>query len=204
MIVFLYYTAVWAIVSTLMVYVTRHLHFSTVSLGWLLSGYGIATMFSEGILVRIVVPWLGEINSMKLGLAFFSVQCLVVAFSTSMSWMYASVVFSMVANLVYPSISALISRVSEEDVQGEALGSLNGIKALTEGFGPLTFGFLMGLFEDSPLPGAPYLVACVLSLWSLLHCFELPEHPELVLAKHKANQDVTLEDQSLLSSADDD
>ncbi len=43
-IVFLYYTAVWAIVSTLVVYVTRQLHFSSVTLGWLLSGYGLATM----------------------------------------------------------------------------------------------------------------------------------------------------------------
>jgi hypothetical protein len=38
-IVFLYYTAVWAMVSTLMVYVTRHLQFSPLSLGWLLVIY---------------------------------------------------------------------------------------------------------------------------------------------------------------------
>jgi hypothetical protein len=44
LIVFLYYTSVWAIVSTLVVFVTRHLKFSAVTLGWLLSGYGFATM----------------------------------------------------------------------------------------------------------------------------------------------------------------
>jgi predicted MFS family arabinose efflux permease len=53
-IVFLYYTAVWAVVSTLMVYVTRHLQFSPIYVGWLLSCYGVATMFSEGVLVRLV------------------------------------------------------------------------------------------------------------------------------------------------------
>ena len=52
LIVFLYYTSVWAVVSTLMVYVTRHLDFSSIYVGWLLSCYGIATMFSEGVLVR--------------------------------------------------------------------------------------------------------------------------------------------------------
>ena len=46
LIVFLYYTSVWAIVSTLVVYVTRYLKFSSVTLGWLLSGYGLATMVS--------------------------------------------------------------------------------------------------------------------------------------------------------------
>ena len=35
-IVFIYYTSVWAIVSTLMLYLTHHLQFSTVSLGWVI------------------------------------------------------------------------------------------------------------------------------------------------------------------------
>ena len=36
LIVFLYYTAVWALVSTLIIHVTRHLSFSSLALGWLL------------------------------------------------------------------------------------------------------------------------------------------------------------------------
>eukprot|EP01035_Chromulina_nebulosa_P019458 gene19458-25340_t len=186
LIVFMYYTAVWAIISTLMVYVTRHLNFSHVTLGWLLSAFGIATMFSEGVLVRIIVPLIGELSSMKLGLASFAIQCVLVAFSNSKTLIFGSIFFSMISHLVYPSLSSLVSKLVDEDVQGEALGALNGIKALTEGFGPLIFGFLMGLFEDSPLPGAPFLVASVLSCWALLHCFELPPQPELIIAKHKA------------------
>ena len=197
-IVFLYYTSVWAIVSTLMVYVTRHLHFEPVTLGWLLSGYGFATMFSEGVLVRIIVPYLGETNSMRLGLVAFAIQCIVVAFSTSSEWIFVSVLFSMFANLVYPSISSLVSKIVEEDMQGEALGALNGIKALTEGFGPLLFGFLMGLFEKAAIPGAPYLVASFLSFWAFLHCYELPPEPELVTAKHSAIRKGAEEGDSLL------
>jgi hypothetical protein len=48
----------------------------------------------------------------------------------------------------------------------------------------------MALFEDSPQPGAPYLVASFLSLWAFLHCFELPAEPDsgtsIALAKHLA------------------
>lgn len=69
LIVFMYYISVWAVVSTLMVYVTSHLHFTHTLLGYLLTGYGLSTMFSEGILVRIIVPLIGEVNSMRLGLA---------------------------------------------------------------------------------------------------------------------------------------
>lgn len=197
-VVFLYYTSVWAMVSTLMVYVTRHLHFTPMALGWLLSGYGIATMFSEGVLVRYIVPCIGETNAMRLGLVSFAIQCAVVAFSSSSEWIFVSVVFSMISNLVYPSISSLVSRIVEEDEQGEALGALNGIKALTEGFGPLSFGILMGLFEDTPIPGAPYLVASVLSILAYLHSFELPPEPQLIAAKYYSIAKGAEDSQSLL------
>ena len=127
-IVFLYYTAVWALVSTLIIHVTRFLGFSQLALGWLLSGYGLATMFSEAVLVRYIVPWLGETNSMRLGLLSFAAQCVLVAFSSSDVMIFVSVVFSMLANLVYPSISSLVSKTVDEAQQGEALGALNGIK----------------------------------------------------------------------------
>lgn len=183
LIVFVYYSSVWAIVSTLMVYITRVLHFSAVSLGWLLSAYGIATMFSEGVLVRVVVPRVGETNAMRIGLVCFALQCVVVGVCTSPEWIYLSVLFSLGANLVYPSVSSLVAKVVSEELTGEALGALNGIRALTEGFGPLFFGFLMSLFEHSPQPGAPYLLSAFLSLWAYLHCFELPPEPDVAFAK---------------------
>lgn len=113
-----------------MVYVTRNMHLSPMYLGWLLSGYGLATMVSEGILVRVVVPQLGEINSMRLGLLAFACQCFIIAFSTDLTWIFVSILFSMISNLVYPSVSSLVSRTVSEAQQGEALGALNGIKAV--------------------------------------------------------------------------
>lgn len=116
-IVFLYYTTVWAVVSTLMVYVTRHLNFTPVAVGWLLSFYGLSTMFSEGVMVRYIVPVLGELQSMRLGLFCFAVQAVLLAFSSSPGWIFVSVTFSMVSNLVYPSISSLVSKIVTEEEQ---------------------------------------------------------------------------------------
>lgn len=117
-----------------MVYVTRQLHMSVLSLGWLLSGYGIATMVSEGVIVRIVIPKIGEVNAVRLGLFAFTLQCIAISVSTSPFWIFVSILFSMFANLVYPSISSLVSRVVTESEQGEALGALNGIKAMVSLF----------------------------------------------------------------------
>ena len=51
----------------------------------------------------------------------------------------------------------------------------------------------MSVFESFPLPGAPYLLAAVISCWSFLHSFELPDQPAeiaFVVAKSKAPRDL--------------
>ena len=83
--------------------------------------------------MRIIVPKIGEVNSMRLGLLAFAIQCMMVAISTTPTWIYVSVLFSMGANLFYPAVSSLVSKVVSEESQGEALGALNGIKALVRG-----------------------------------------------------------------------
>lgn len=129
-------------------------------------------MFSEGVLVRILVPRIGELRCVKIGLLAYAVQAILISFASSVEWIYCSLIFSAFSNLVYPSICSLVTKVSGEG-QGEALGSLNGLKALTEGLGPLVFGLLMTSFEDHFIPGAPYLLISFMAIWAYLHTFEL-------------------------------
>lgn len=55
------------------------------------------------------------------------------------------------------------------------MGAVNGVRALTEGFGPLMFSFLFGLAENTFLPGSPYLIAALVCVGALVLSFELPE-----------------------------
>ncbi|CAN0594336.1 unnamed protein product, partial [Laminaria digitata] len=82
---------------------------------------------------------------------------------------------SLLSNLVYPSISSLISRSVATSKQGEVLGAINGVRALTEGFGPLTFSCLFWYTEDTILPGLPYLIAALVCLAALVLSFDLPD-----------------------------
>lgn len=159
-------------VSTFMVYLTRQLHFDQLTISWLMSSYGACTMVSESMLVRPIIQSVGELNTIRLGLAAFATQCFVFAFSSSRAAIYASFLLSMLSSLVYPTICSLLANNMNAVVQGESLGVLNGIKAITEGCGPLVFGALMGLYENSPTPGMPYLPAGMLVLWALLHSFD--------------------------------
>jgi MFS family permease len=86
---------------------------------------------SAGILVRYLVPWLGEKLTMQIGLLGFAVQCILIGLAQTPWMVFASMSGSMLSNLVYPSISSLVSKNVGGTAQGEVLGTINGVRALT-------------------------------------------------------------------------
>lgn len=175
---FLYYTGLWAIISTLSIYAVQRFHLSPERLGELMSALGLSTMIAEAVLVRIMVPLLGEKCATKVGLMAFLLQCIVLGLAYEGWQLFLCTAFSLFANLVYPSLSSLVSGNVEPDSVGEALGAINGVKALTEGIGPLVFGSLMTLSEHSWLPGWPYLLAAVLAYFAYKSADNLPDPEE--------------------------
>ena len=172
---FLYYTALWAVISTFSVYAVKRFHLGPERLGELMSALGLCTMVAEAALVRIFVPLLGEKRSIKIGLISFAIQCGVLGFAFEPWHLFVCAFFSLLGNLVYPSLSSLVSGSVEPEAVGEALGAVNGIKALTEGIGPLLFGSLMTLSENTALPGWPYLLAGVLGVAAYYSTEALPD-----------------------------
>ena len=54
-----------------------------------------------------------------------------------------------IASIVYPAISALVSKNASSEQQGVALGILTGVRGLCNGLGPALFGLLFWLFNVS-------------------------------------------------------
>lgn len=172
---FLYYTALWAVVSTLTLYAVKRFQMSPERLGELMSALGLSTMLSEAVLVRIIVPAIGEKRSMRLGLAAFSLQCAVLAVAYEGWQLFVCVLLSTASNLVYPSLTSLVSSAVAPEMVGEALGAVNGVKALTEGVGPLIFGTLMTFSEKMSLPGWPYFLASFFAIAAYRRGASLPD-----------------------------
>jgi DHA1 family tetracycline resistance protein-like MFS transporter len=175
---FLYYTGLWALISTLSVYAVQRFHLSPERLGELISVLGLSTMIAEAALVRVLVPLLGEKRAMKLGLISFCLQCITLGLAYEGWHLFICAGFSLLGNLVYPSLTSLVSGSVEPNAVGEALGAINGIKALTEGIGPLFFGSLMTISEKSALPGWPYLLAAALVAAAYFETNKLPDIEE--------------------------
>lgn len=172
---FFYYTGLWAIISTLSLYAVQHFHLTPERLGELMSALGLCTMVAEAVLVRVMVPLLGEKRSIRIGLVSFAGQCLILGAAYEPWHLFICVAFSLLGNLVYPSLSSLVSTTVEPHRVGEALGAVNGVKALTEGIGPLFFGALMTVSESSEFPGWPYWIAALLVLVAYDVSSKLPD-----------------------------
>mmetsp|Transcript_15431 Transcript_15431/g.42794 ORF Transcript_15431/g.42794 Transcript_15431/m.42794 type:complete len:425 (+) Transcript_15431:1018-2292(+) len=193
---FFYYTGLWAVISTLSLYAVQHFHMTPQVLGELMSALGLSTMVAEAVLVRFLVPLLGEKTSIRIGLVSFGLQCLVLG-AANQSWqLFFCVGLSVLGNLVYPSLSSLVTGIVEPDTVGEALGAINGIKALTEGLGPLVFGTLMTVSEHTAFPGSPYWLAAILVFVAHHLADQLPANSDATLDlgrnykhKHKHNDD---------------
>eukprot|EP00978_Attheya_sp_CCMP212_P015270 scaffold39354_cov59-Attheya_sp.AAC.1 len=118
---FLYYTALWAVISTLILYAAKRFHMGPERLGELMSAFGLCTMLAEAVLVRILVPALGEKGAVRLGLAAFSMQCIVLGLANEGWQLFVCVALSMLGNLVYPSLTSLVSSSVAPHMVGEAL-----------------------------------------------------------------------------------
>ena len=172
---FLYYTALHAVVSTLVLYAARQFHMNPQRLGELMAALGLSTMISEAVLVRIAIPLFGETRCMRIGLISFALQCVLLAVADSSWHLFACAFLAMAGNLVYPSVSSLVSSTVKPEQVGRALGAINGVKALTEGIGPLLFGTLLTMSEKDSFPGWPYFLASIMVGLAYQVCRTLPD-----------------------------
>jgi DHA1 family tetracycline resistance protein-like MFS transporter len=120
-------------------------------------------MVSEAVLVRIAIPALGEKRAMRVGLASFAMQCVLLAVADRPWHLFGCAFLAIPGNLVYPSVSSLVSTTVRPEMVGRALGAVNGVKSLTEGVGPLVFGTLLTMSEKDALPGWPYFIAAIMA-----------------------------------------
>ncbi len=127
---------------------------------------GICIVFTQGFLVRKLIPKIGERNVLRIGLTCMAIGMSGIAFAEHI-WMMAIVqTFLAIGNgFTNPSIMGSISLLVPADEQGVALGTTQSLSALGRVIGPALGGLLFGsLTMGSPFIIAGLLVVCALIL----------------------------------------
>ena len=138
-----------------------------ISLGWV----GLTVGIVQGGLTRIIIPKLGQITSVYVGLTLSAIGFLLFALTTQ-SWMvFVFMIPFALGGIAGPAMQGIMSNQVPHNEQGELQGTLASLMSLTSIIGPLLMTNLFSFFTGANTPihfaGAPFLAGSVLTLFSI-------------------------------------
>jgi DHA1 family tetracycline resistance protein-like MFS transporter len=171
-VVTLYYLAHNSLPSVWALYTMKRYNWSRGDVGLSLSVVGVCASVISGVLVGPFVKRFGERRSVLFGLLCGTLGFVGFALAASGWMLYAVIPFIALWGIAAPAIQSLMSRRVDPSSQGNLQGAINSLRAITGMTGPVLFTQVFAL-AISPstrihLPGAPYYLAAVLLLSSLL------------------------------------
>lgn len=132
----------------------------------------VGAMFAlvQGLLIRKIIPALGQEKSVYLGLLLYALGMLLFAFSTEGWMMYGFTVVYCLGAIAGPAIQGIMSNQVPQNEQGELQGGLTSLMSITTIVGPLLmtglFSYFTGAYAPFRFPGAPFVAGAVMMLAS--------------------------------------
>lgn len=171
-VVTLYYLAQNSLPSMWALYTEYRYRWSHGDVGLSLAAVGVCAAIVSGTLVGPFVKRFGERRSVLFGLLSGTMGFMGFALAARGWILYAVIPFIALWGIAAPAIQSLMSRRVDPSSQGKLQGAINSLRAMTGMAGPVLFTQVFAV-AISPrarihLPGAPYYLAGVLLLSSLL------------------------------------
>ena len=128
---------------------------------------GLLIAFTEGVLVRILVPHLGEARMLNIGLVVGGLCMVALAFATEVWMAYTAISLYVVGwGVVGPAARAMASRAVGVNEQGILQGAITSMTTATGVIAPPIaaglFGYFIGPSTPVVFPGVSYLLGALL------------------------------------------
>ena len=147
------------------------LGFSELQNGLALTVMGIGSALVQGLLVRRIVPRLGERRAALVGFSLTACAYLSFAFAWAVPILLLGLVLQSMGAISGPAIQSLLSVKAGPNEQGQLQGALASIQGLTAIVAPLAGSWIFSLFAHPDrsiyFPGAPFLMgtaACLIAV----------------------------------------
>ena len=155
--------------STWAFYTISKFHWSSAQVGYSLAWVGLVMAFAQGVLTRVLIPWLGgERRAAGAGMAAALIAYVGYAFVSTGWMMYVVALTTFVFALTYPSMNAIASQQIPANAQGELQGAVACLYSLSSILGPplmtQVFGYFSGPAAPVYFPGAAFLTAAALTV----------------------------------------
>jgi DHA1 family tetracycline resistance protein-like MFS transporter len=135
-------------------------------IGLSLGLFGIMMAVVQGGLIRLVLRWFGERNTVIYGqiFDFFAFGALAVVTSGTIALILTPM--AALGAVVSPALQGIMSRMVNDDAQGELQGVLTSVHALSMIVSPLMMAWVFAAFTRTDArfyaPGAPFVVSMAL------------------------------------------
>jgi len=167
----LYFVAHEVLPSVTVLYLDYRYGWGEAAVGLVLAAVGVCSTVVSAALVGPAVARLGERRALLTGLACGTAGFAVYGLAPGGALFMAGVPLVALWGLSGPAMQALMSRHIGPSEQGQLQGALSSMRGLTGMLGPLLFTqiFAAAIDPDSGvrLPGAPFLLAALLTLGAL-------------------------------------
>jgi DHA1 family tetracycline resistance protein-like MFS transporter len=164
----LFYIASHAVQTNWAFYTKEKFEWKSDMIGYSLAVVGVTFAIVQGGLIRIIIPKLGQMRSVYLGLGLSALGFILFAVASQSWMMFAFTVVYCLGSIAGPALQGIISNVVPPNEQGELQGALTSLMSVTSIVGPLLMTSVFAYFiaADAPyyLPGAPMLLGAVLTL----------------------------------------
>jgi DHA1 family tetracycline resistance protein-like MFS transporter len=186
----LIYLAAHAVQSTWTYYNMEKFGWHKKEVGISLGILGAMVAFVQGVLIKKIIPALGQAKSIYTGLLIYSVGMLLYGLATQGWMMYVITIFYCLGGVAGPAIQGIMSGQVPPDEQGELQGTLNSLISITTICGPLMMTNLFSWFtsKSAPVrfPGAPFIAASVLMLLSAWLAYRYLHSKKVAILKHES------------------
>lgn len=144
------------------------LHWDAAQIGWSLAAAGLAMALAQGLVTGRAIARFGEARTVLIGMIVGGLAFLAYALVTRDWMVYAIIFFAALQALVWPSLNALLSRMTDASHQGALQGGMASIASIAAIIGPLAMTQALAFGAERGEPGGAFLLAFVLVLCAFL------------------------------------
>lgn len=174
LIIFLINIASHAAQSTWTYYTMLKFNWNEQWVGYSLAFVGLTVGLVQGGLIRVVIPKIGQIKSIYLGLFLYLMGHTLFSIASTGWMMFAFMIPFALGGLAMPAIQGVIANQVPDNEQGEMQGAITSLISLTAIIGPILMTDLFYRFTKEPqnlyFPGAPFMMAAILTLLCIVVC----------------------------------
>ena len=168
---FLNFLAHVALPSTFVLYASYRFHWNEAQVGSTLAVVGLASMFTQLLLVKRLVAWLGAAKAIVLGLGCGAIAFFLYGLAPTGSLFFSGLAFGALWGIYGPANQALLTARVAAQEQGRLQGALGSVQSVGGLIGPLLFTQIFALFVGHRawhIPGAAFFLASALLVAALL------------------------------------